>query len=243
MSKLNEKFDLNIFKARNVKTPEKFGAAAGWDFFIPNDLNIFDFVNNITPYVNEYLDIKLTNNYYTIPLEFNIKIDNKIISYVIKCLKLNDEWKPSIYRLYKANMPEFFQGPVVDNDEFEKLLITPLESIKILPGSKVLIPSGIHIKLPENVFLVAENKSGIASKRGLVRGACLIDYDYEGQVHINLINSTNTATYIKPGEKIIQFVAYFQPIMSTVKEWTSKEELYKDRESIRGEGGFGSSGV
>jgi dUTPase len=41
----------------------------------------------------------------------------------------------------------------------------------------------------------------------------------------------------------VQFVPYFKPMMNTVKEYTSKEELYKDTESVRGEGGFGSSGI
>ena len=64
-----------------------------------------------------------------------------------------------------------------------------------------------------------------------------------GQIHINLLNPTCCNVKIKPGEKIVQFVPYFKPMMITVKEYTSKEELYKDSESIRGEGGFGSSGL
>jgi len=37
---------LNFYKCRDVKFPEKFGQAAGWDFYIPNDLCINDFINN-----------------------------------------------------------------------------------------------------------------------------------------------------------------------------------------------------
>lgn len=64
-----------------------------------------------------------------------------------------------------------------------------------------------------------------------------------GQIHINLLNPTRYNVKINPGEKIVQFVPYFKPIMNTIQEYTSKEELYKNTESIRGEGGFGSSGI
>lgn len=39
-------YELKFYKCRDVKTPEKFGKAAGWDFFIPNDLCLMDIINN-----------------------------------------------------------------------------------------------------------------------------------------------------------------------------------------------------
>ena len=48
---------------------------------------------------------------------------------------------------------------------------------------------------------------------------------------------------IKAGEKIVQFVRYFQPIMNEVEEFDSLEKLYKKKNSKRGAGGFGSSGT
>ena len=133
----------------------------------------------------------------------------------------------------------------VDNEIMQWLTekTTVIEKIEILSMSKVLIPSGIHVNLPENVFLKAENKSGIASKRSLIVGACVIDQDYEGEVHINLINASNNNVMIKAGEKIVQFVRYFQPIMNEIKEFDSLEKLYKNKNSQRGAGGFGSSGT
>lgn len=69
----------------------------------------------------------------------------------------------------------------VDNEIMQWLTekTTVISKIEILPNSKILIPSGIHVNLPDNVFLKAENKSGIASKRSLIVGACVIDQDYE----------------------------------------------------------------
>lgn len=46
-SSFNTDFTFEYYKCREVKSPAKFGAAAGWDFFIPDDLTIFDFANNI----------------------------------------------------------------------------------------------------------------------------------------------------------------------------------------------------
>ena len=64
-----------------------------------------------------------------------------------------------------------------------------------------------------------------------------------GEVHINLINASNNNVIIKAGEKIVQFVRYFQQIMNEIKEFDSLEKLYKKKNSKRGAGGFGSSGT
>jgi dUTP pyrophosphatase len=216
----------------------------GWDFFIPTDLTIFDFANNLNVYINEYVDFPDIENKYMIPLIFNIKINNRIEPFVIIAEKnvVSGNLKPIIKRYNGVLMDILLTEPEINLEEAEILMTTYLESIKILPGSKILIPSGIHVKLPKNVILNAENKSGVASKRGLIKGAQVIDVDYQGQIHINLINPTTNSVYIRPNEKIVQFVPYFMPNMFESKEYFSKEELYKNSESIRGEGGFGSSG-
>jgi len=193
-------------------------------------------------YYNEYLDINLDNDgYYKLLLVFYIEYKNKEYPYFLYFKKNKDnsfDYKIVNYESYILTSQKYITG-----EELKTILTKPVNRIKLTMGAKVLIPSGIHVNLPNNVFLVAENKSGIASKRGLTVGASVIDVDYEGQVHINLINSCITNTYIKPGEKIVQFVPYFQPNMFESKEYKSKEELYKDSKSIRGEGGFGSTGV
>ena len=57
--------------------------------------------------------------------------------------------------------------------------------------------------------LVAFNKSGVAVKKQLYAGACVVDCGYQGEVHINLTNVGKEEQYIKPGDKIIQFVLLF----------------------------------
>lgn len=76
---------------------------------------------------------------------------------------------------YVFNISEFNKFNIISFDDKNNEIIkwlsektTIISKIEILPNSKVLIPSGIHVNLPENIFLKAENKSGIASKRGLI---------------------------------------------------------------------------
>ena len=115
--------------------------------------------------------------------------------------------------------------------------------IILKPQKRVLIPSGIHIKLPENHALIAFNKSGVASKTGIIAGAAVVDQFYEGEVHISLINTSSETTVIKAGAKVIQFILL--PVNYSMPELINKspKEFYEDSDSERGEGGFGSTNI
>jgi dUTP pyrophosphatase len=247
---LDTKYTLKYFKAKDVKTPEKFGNAAGWDFFIPNKLTIFDFTKDFSVYINDFIKenfIPVNANdvvkVYFLPLEFEITMNGKTETWIIVVHEKSDgSLLPVISRKPGSNAIAFFNGGKTTDEELELLKTAGVNKITILPGGKILIPSGIHVNLPNEVMLVAENKSGIAAKRGLIKGAQVIDVDYQGEIHINLINPTKFPVTIKPGEKIVQFVPYFQPIMTDAEEFDSKESLYAGTKSVRGEGGFGSSG-
>ena len=117
-----------------------------------------------------------------------------------------------------------------------------VKSITLAPGQSVLIPSGIHVKVPEGYALVYMNKSGVASKKHLHVGACVVDTGYEGECHINLTNVGCTNMIIEAGEKIVQ--ALLIPVSNTMTEDVgSLEALYRELRSERGAGGFGSSGT
>ena len=243
---LNTEFKLEIYKCKNVKTPTKAWEAAGWDFYIPENLSIFNFTKD----PNQYLDSSIIHNkneHYVVPLIFTLISPNSSETTVKIILQWNEFENKYKFYIDEAN-DETAKFTALDdiNNEFVRWLTektTVISKIEILPLGKVVIPSGIHVKLPKNIFLAAENKSGIASKRNLIVGAKIIDYDYEGEIHINLLNCSNNNVIIRAGEKIVQFVRHFQPIMTDVVEYSSKEELYKGTESKRGEGGFGSSGI
>lgn len=117
--------------------------------------------------------------------------------------------------------------------------------IKIMPHGRVNIPSGIRSYISPNVALEAQNKSGIATKYGLVYGASVVDANYQGVIHISLINTTNEVVLLPLGMKAVQFLPRLIDISPIeVYNNVSLEEFYKDFEfSNRGEGAFGSTGV
>ena len=117
-----------------------------------------------------------------------------------------------------------------------------LVDIILHPNESILIPSGIHITLPKGYCLKFDNKSGIASKKQIIFLANCVDSDYEGEIHINLINVGKKVVTISAGDKIIQGIIY-KIELPKFEEFTTLEELYKDKKSLRGAGGFGSTGT
>ena len=112
------------------------------------------------------------------------------------------------------------------------------ETVSLKPGESVLIPSGIKVQIPRGYALIAFNKSGVAVKQGLSVGACCVDEDYEGEVHLHMINTSNKDQVIATGQKLVQFVlipvAYFD---------VEEVEEIQSRNTERGAGGFGSTGL
>jgi dUTP pyrophosphatase len=101
-----------------------------------------------------------------------------------------------------------------------------------------ILPTGLKVEVPEGYMLEIKNKSGIASKRQLVVGACVIDPGYDGEIYINLHNLGTATQIIRPGEKVAQ--AVLVPVVHC-----GVEEVHEDilnNKSERGTGGFGSTG-
>ena len=73
----------------------------------------------------------------------------------------------------------------------------PSALAKIDPGDRFFIPSGIKANVPEGYALIAMNKSGVALKKGLMVGACVVDSDYQGEIHLHLVNTSYKAVTIK----------------------------------------------
>jgi dUTPase len=80
--------------------------------------------------------------------------------------------------------PEFVEQVLEKNKE---LAYGP-HGLVLKQGERCLIPSGIKVDVPAGHALIAFNKSGVAVKKGLDVGACVVDVGYQGQVHISLTN-------------------------------------------------------
>ncbi len=110
-------------------------------------------------------------------------------------------------------------------------------------GKNIVIPMGIHINLVssglENFMMMFENKSGVATKRGLLVGAKVIDADYQGELMVNIHNPSDSDQTIKPNDKIIQGILI--PVQYSTPKMLDFNALYPEV-SERGEGRFGSTG-
>lgn len=114
--------------------------------------------------------------------------------------------------------------------------------IYLQPNTRVMIPSGIKTWMPMASALIAANKSGVATKKGLIFGAQVVDSDYAGEVHISVINVSNKVQIIENGDKLIQFI--HTPVLLSNLEPVDEDEFAKLHDkSLRGEGGFGSTGT
>lgn len=114
-------------------------------------------------------------------------------------------------------------------------LEAPLE---LKPGDTQLIPSGIAIHLDDPGYAaIVLPRSGLGHKHGIVLGNLvgLIDSDYQGQVFVSCWNRGQTSFIVEPGERIAQLVVV--PVAQV--EFEVVEEFAA---TLRGSGGFGSSG-
>lgn len=113
---------------------------------------------------------------------------------------------------------------------------------KLFPGQSANIPSGLKVRLPEGMALVMFNKSGRAVKDSLQVGACVIDGDYTGEVHLHVFNVGKDPVLLKPGEKLVQGLILPIGFPEMVEE-SDEKSCFRDLKTERGEGGFGSTGL
>lgn len=107
-------------------------------------------------------------------------------------------------------------------------------AIEIKPHKSCLIPMGVKTSFSSKYALVFFNRSGTATKKHLLRGACIVDSGYRGQLFVNLNNVSDESQYLLPGEKLIQALLLPVPEVDI-------QEGKVDANTERGEGGFGST--
>jgi dUTP pyrophosphatase len=108
----------------------------------------------------------------------------------------------------------------------------------LLPGARAMIPTGMSFEIPAGYEIQARPRSGLAAKQGIsvLNTPGTIDADYRGEVKIILINLGQEPVEIKDQDRIAQLVLC--PVIQANFELV--EEL---GDSMRGAGGFGSTGV
>lgn len=111
------------------------------------------------------------------------------------------------------------------------------EPITLGSLEKAMVPTGLHIELPDGYEAQVRPRSGLAAKHGItvLNSPGTIDADYRGEIKVILVNLSKEPFVIKRGERIAQMViARYEKI-----EW---EQVCELSDSERGEGGFGSTG-
>ena len=112
------------------------------------------------------------------------------------------------------------------------------ESVEIAPHTTILIHTGIATEIPEGYCGLVFARSGLATKRGLAPAnkVGVVDADYRGEVMVALHNHSTVEQRVAPLERIAQLVV--APFLKA--EFVEEAEL---SDTVRGEGGFGSTGT
>ncbi len=112
------------------------------------------------------------------------------------------------------------------------------EPIKLKPLERALVPTGLYLEIPAGYEVQVRPRSGLAIKKGItvLNSPGTVDADYRGELRVILVNLGNEEFIVERGERIAQIVLAAHGRM----EWEEVETL---EESLRGEGGFGSTGT
>ena len=112
------------------------------------------------------------------------------------------------------------------------------EAVTIKPGTTEFIKTGIAMEIPAGLVGLIYARSGMACKRGLAPAnkVGVIDSDYRGEIMVALYNHSDEAVTVSKGERIAQLV--LAPFITA--DFTEADSL---EDSVRGEGGFGSTGT
>jgi dUTP pyrophosphatase len=112
------------------------------------------------------------------------------------------------------------------------------EAVTIGPGERASVGTGIAVAIPDGHSGLVVPRSGLAARHGIsvVNAPGLIDSGYRGELRVLLLNTDRTEAFqVAPGDRIAQLVL-------VAVETPELEELPELDETVRGSGGFGSTG-
>ena len=140
----------------------------------------------------------------------------------------------------KINIKQINENSVIPKHETEGSAgfdLSSCEDITILPGQVVAVNTGLAFEIPNDYEMQIRSRSGLALKRNvfILNAPGTVDSDFRAEVKMILCNASNINFSIKKGDRVAQGIITnyekFEPVL--VKEL---------EETIRGEGGFGSTG-
>lgn len=226
-------------------TPKTSFTAAGIDFFIPKIASLepdkqmiayHSFEKSFNKTDKELDELRKTT-YNILSTKINsIDTIHKILFDVIHLyLALDNKYKRSSKLSDMEKIVDFIEYNLTFKD-------SETVGIKLKEADQLKINSGIKEALPHEYAGIFFNKSGRGND-GLDVMSCVIDEDYTGYVHLSVINSKKTSYKVYCGEKLVQQVILPIYQVSDIEEINDDEyqEIMKD--SQRGDGGFGSTGV
>lgn len=131
-----------------------------------------------------------------------------------------------------AQLPEYAHGPAEDAG----LDVRSLEDALLVPGIPQAVPTGLALEIPTGYEVQLRPRSGLALKHAITlpNAPATIDPGYRGEVRVILLNLGHEPYQVKAGDRIAQMVvAKYEAV-----DWQESDLA----ESVRGAGGFGSSG-
>src|SRR5437763_1124219 len=131
-----------------------------------------------------------------------------------------------------AYLPQYAHGPTEDAG----LDIRSIETVTLKPGVPRAVATGLALEIPAGFEVQIRPRSGLALKHAITlpNSPATIDPGYRGELKVILLNLGESSYEIQAGDRIAQMVlARYEPV-----EWEEGDLA----ESVRGSGGFGSSG-
>lgn len=112
------------------------------------------------------------------------------------------------------------------------------KNIIIQPGETAMVPTGIAVSIPNGYEIQIRPRSGLAAKKSIsvLNAPGTIDEDYRGEIKVILINLSKNSFVVENGTRIAQMVLC--PVVRA-----NLEEVKELQETLRGDGGFGSTGT
>ncbi len=113
--------------------------------------------------------------------------------------------------------------------------LTASEKITLLPGERVQIKTGLKMEIPEGFVGFIWDKSGLSHKSGLKTLGGVVDSGYRGEVMVGIINLSKDSYIFERGNKVAQMCIQKKEVVNIV-------EVDEISDTVRGSGGFGSTG-